>query len=150
MALMISCSQFHQHFTCALFSYKSKLSSFSLATNPKHSFVVFDAKVLCKTRTRKTFMKLKPVCPKSFWQKQIKQNQEYGTKCDTLATPSPLVAFVDNIPPAPREFHVLFEWPLNEGQATSVYKCHLIFMYHFYSMYKSIFPSQGGSFSFQT
>jgi len=60
MTMVETYSQFHQHFMRAHFSYKSKLSSFSLVTNPKHSFVIFGAKILFKKRTRKTLMKLTP------------------------------------------------------------------------------------------
>jgi len=42
------------------FSYKSELSSFSLVTNPKHSFVIFGTKILYKKPAHKTLMKLTP------------------------------------------------------------------------------------------
>jgi len=53
-------SQFHQRFTHA-FLYKIFGAKIS---NPKHSFVVFVAKILYKKRARKMLMKLTPGRPR--------------------------------------------------------------------------------------
>jgi len=59
-SLILSCRQFHQHFTRAHFSYESKLSSFSLVTNPKPKFVIFGAKISYEKPGHKMLMKLTP------------------------------------------------------------------------------------------
>ncbi len=61
----ISKGPFHQHFMRA-FLYESKLSGFSLVTNPKYSFVIFGVKILYEKRTNKTLMKL-PLNLEFYW-----------------------------------------------------------------------------------
>jgi hypothetical protein len=51
--------QFHQHFTLAFFELKSFWQLFS-GFKPKHSFVIFGAKILYEKCMRKMLMKLTP------------------------------------------------------------------------------------------
>jgi hypothetical protein len=54
-------------FYARAFSNESKLSSFSLVTNQKHSLVIFGAKISYKKLARKTLMKLTPGMVRGFY-----------------------------------------------------------------------------------